>query len=72
MFIGISEFMYFVSNRMEAAQWYAKLFDTEIISLDDPNLFFLRVGSFEGWEPGDLVSCRRQEDTGRWRGSSRL
>ena len=49
MFIGISEIMYFVPNRLEAAHWYAKLFGTNIIFLDNPDYFFLRVGGQEVW-----------------------
>jgi hypothetical protein len=49
MFKDIAEIMYFVPDRRAAADWYSKLFDTEITFLNNPEHFFIRVGDREVW-----------------------
>ncbi len=46
---GIVEIMYFVPERLEAARWYAELFQSEIEWQDEPDHFFLKVGDQEIW-----------------------
>src|SRR5579862_9250971 len=49
MFTEIMELMYFVPDRLEAAQWYARLTDVPLTYLDNPEHFFLRVGHQDIW-----------------------
>jgi predicted enzyme related to lactoylglutathione lyase len=49
MFNRVAEIIYFVSDRNKAAEWYARFFNTTIVQLEDPELFFLRVGDQEIW-----------------------
>lgn len=49
MFRGVSEVMYFVADRWEAAVWYAQLFETEITVLDNPEHFFIAIGQQQIW-----------------------
>jgi uncharacterized protein len=47
--LGVVEVMYFVPDRRGAAEWYSKLFDVEITYLDNPEYFFIQVGSQQIW-----------------------
>jgi predicted enzyme related to lactoylglutathione lyase len=49
MFKRVAEIMYFVPDRLAAAQWYSRLFDTAITSLENPEHFFIRVDEQEIW-----------------------
>lgn len=49
MFKQVAEIMYFVPDRLAAAKWYSKLFNTEITFLADPEHFFIQVGTQEVW-----------------------
>lgn len=49
MFKGVSEVMYFVSDRRAAAVWYSSLFGIKITWLDNPEHFFIRVGNQDVW-----------------------
>jgi predicted enzyme related to lactoylglutathione lyase len=49
MFKGVSEVMYFVSDRRAAAVWYSNLFGIEITWLENPEHFFIRVGNQDVW-----------------------
>ncbi len=49
MFAGISEVMYFVPDRQAAADWYSRLLDAPISFLEDPEHYYIRVGSQEVW-----------------------
>ena len=49
MYKGISEIMYFVPDRRAAAGWYARLFEAEIITLENPEHFFIRIGGQDVW-----------------------
>jgi hypothetical protein len=41
----VCEVMYFVAARSSDADWYSKLFDIEITSLENPEHFFIHVGA---------------------------
>lgn len=47
MFSHIAEIMYFVPDRRAATEWYSSLFRIEITVLDNPEHFFIQVGSQE-------------------------
>ena len=49
MFLEIMELMYFVPDRHEAARWYAALTQQPILTLEDPEHFFIRVGNQDIW-----------------------
>ncbi len=49
MFKYVSEVMYFVSDRRAAAAWYSNLFGIEITWLENPEHFFIRVGTQDVW-----------------------
>jgi predicted enzyme related to lactoylglutathione lyase len=50
MFKGIVELMYFVPDRHQAAEWYARLFEAEITYLESmPEAFFIQAGPHEIW-----------------------
>ena len=49
MFSGISEIMYFVPSRVEAAEWFAKLFGQDITRLENPEYFYIRIGNQDVW-----------------------
>jgi uncharacterized protein len=49
MFKGVSEVMYFVSDRRAAAEWYSNLFGIEITWLENPEHFFIQVGNQDVW-----------------------
>jgi uncharacterized protein len=49
MFNHVSEVMYFVSDRHAAATWYSDLFGIKVTCLENPEHFFIRVGSQEVW-----------------------
>ena len=49
MIHGIVEVMYFVSDREQAAAWYAKFFGTTLTYLDDDRVFFVRTGYQDIW-----------------------
>jgi len=49
MFNAVAEVMFFVEDRRAAAEWYSTLLDLPISQLDDPDLFFIRVGSCDLW-----------------------
>lgn len=49
MFRQVAELMYFVPNRLEAANWYAQLFEVELTRLADPDHFYLQIGGQEVW-----------------------
>lgn len=54
----LTEVLYFVPDRMEAARWYADLFEAEIIFLDEPDYFFVGVGRQEIWFHLEDEKCR--------------
>jgi|SRR5579871_2551104 len=49
MFLEIMELMYFVQDRAEAARWYAALTGQPILTLENPEHFFVRVGNHDIW-----------------------
>ena len=49
MFKGVSEVMYFVSDRRAAAEWYSNLLGIEITWLENPEHFFIQVGNQDVW-----------------------
>ncbi len=49
MFRGVTEVMYFVSDRRAAADWYSRLLNLPISCLEEPEHFFLRVGEQDIW-----------------------
>ena len=52
MFVSIVEVMFFVPDRQQAAQWYSRLLDLPITYLDNPEHFYIRVGSQDIWFHG--------------------
>ena len=46
---GISEVMLFVADRRLTAEWYSALMRSPILSLEDPEHFYLRIGDHEIW-----------------------
>jgi predicted enzyme related to lactoylglutathione lyase len=49
MFQCVAEIMIFVRDCHAAAEWYAKLFGIEVTYLENPDYFFIKVGSQEVW-----------------------
>lgn len=49
MFKQVLEVMYFVPDRRQAADWYARLLDTEVTQLENPAHFFVQAGDQELW-----------------------
>jgi predicted enzyme related to lactoylglutathione lyase len=49
MFQHVAEVMIFVRDRNAAAEWYSKLFGVEVTYLENPDHFFIKVGSQEIW-----------------------
>lgn len=47
MFTGVSEVMYFVADREQAASWYARLVDVPVTYVAEADHYVIRVGAHE-------------------------